>query len=263
MDSRISEFLRAPWVIPTAVGVGSFGAGFAAGYFVKKRQDSVTYYNVDASQLSFEFGATTADVERAKLEFDTDVESSGGGEPERREPLEGISTADPKPDPSTITVDEDALAALESPDEADEEDPVDTVTTTNVFAGALEGWDYDVELAQRKSDAPYVIHKDEFFADEMGYDQQTLTYYDGDDILADEQQTPVYGHERLVGELKFGHGSGDPNVVYVRNEQRQAEYEILFDPGAFSREVLGIGIEEEAEEAELRHSRALTKFRME
>lgn len=123
--------------------------------------------------------------------------------------------------------------------------------TTDVIPGT---WDYEQEVANRTQEAPYILHKDEFYADELEYSQTTLTYYAGDDILVDEEDKPIYNHAHIVGELRFGHGSGDPNVLYVRNDHMKAEYEILFDPGLYSVEVLGLEMEHNDRAEDVKHA---------
>lgn len=131
----------------------------------------------------------------------------------------------------------------------------------NVFAGSDSDWDYESELSTRSPNAPYVIHADEFIGDEMGYKQTTVTYYAGDDIMADVDDTPIYGHRQMMGDLKFGHGSKDPNVVYIRSEPLRMEWEVLRHAGKFGEEVLGLQAEEEMED-EIRHSHPVRKFRI-
>ncbi len=115
---------------------------------------------------------------------------------------------------------------------------------------------------QKRSDKqPYVLHKDEFFADENGYSQITLTYYAGDNILVDESDVPIYNHVDVVGDLLFGHGSGDPKTVYIRNDKQHAEYEVLHDEGLYSQEVLGLEIENNLRVQEIKHSHN-RKFRL-
>ncbi len=109
---------------------------------------------------------------------------------------------------------------------------------------------------------PNVLHKDEFYGEESGYTQVTLTYYAGDQILCDEDDSPVYNHELITGPLLFGHGSNDPNVVHIRNDKRKAEYEILFDPGLYSVDILGLEIENNTRVQDLKHSQN-RKFRLE
>lgn len=146
---------------------------------------------------------------------------------------------------------EEIVRTFTLPEPEDEEEPERTVEVVrrNVFAeaGADDNWDYGVEVKQRDSSEPYVLHKDEFYAEEMsehGFRQFTYTYFDGDDILADEDDKPIYNHHNVVGDLKFGHGSGDPKVVYIRNEKRKEEYEVVKDPGLYSKEILGLEIEQ-------------------
>lgn len=145
---------------------------------------------------------------------------------------------------------------------------VETVRA-NLFADTEEDedhWDYDEEIKKRNPLRPYVIHRDEFFAEEMAtenYLQSTLVYYAGDNIMVDEEEKPIYNHTDVVGnELKFGHGSGDRNTVYIRNMPRSAEYEVLYDPGMYSVEVLGLEIENNERAKDLKHSKE-RKFRPE
>lgn len=132
---------------------------------------------------------------------------------------------------------------------------------------SVPDWDWDAELKHREEisyDTPYILHRNEFFEDETNYGQTTLTYYAGDKKLTDEKDSPLYNQGDIVGDcLRFGHGSGDPHVVYIRNNKLHAEYEVVLHEGSYDVEVLGLDAEEELD-AELRHSehRPL-KFRME
>jgi hypothetical protein len=105
-----------------------------------------------------------------------------------------------------------------------------------------EPGDYSAEDAARGPDRPYVLEVDEYMRNESDYAQATLTYYKEDDILADEDDIPITDVEALVGNDnldKFGHRSGDPRVLYVRNEKIQMEYEIVKHDGSFAEEVGG------------------------
>lgn len=139
----------------------------------------------------------------------------------------------------------------------------DAQAVVNVFVEDGIEWDWETELADREGKEVYILHQDEFFGDESPWDNQSAyTYYAGDDVLVDERESVVYNGRQHVGELRFGHGSKDPNVFYVRNEKLHAEYEVIRNPGSYSIEVLGLAYEEESE-AELKHSRGLGKFRFE
>lgn len=134
----------------------------------------------------------------------------------------------------------------------------------NIFDETNDVWDYELERQIRTKETPYIIHADEFQADEMGWDSQTaLTWYEGDQILTDTHDVPIYNPHTVIGEPRFGHGSGDSNVVYIRNERLQAEYEVIRDPGSYEEIVLGGSdtIEEEYIQVDLKHSRSPSKFR--
>jgi hypothetical protein len=65
----------------------------------------------------------------------------------------------------------------------------------------------------------------------------------------------LYDASEIVGQnLRFGHGSKDPNVVYIRNPRLEMEMEILRDPSSYEKEVLGETIEKRAQTADLKHS---------
>lgn len=146
--------------------------------------------------------------------------------------------------------------------EDNEPDPEDD-TEPDIIIPEVESdveFDYDEELKKRSSTAPYVITSEEFHADELNYTQSSLTYFALDNIMADEDNVPVYNHAVVTGPLLFGHGSGDPDVVYIRNDERRAEYEITKEDKLFSVEVLGLEIENNERAADLKHSK-IHKFR--
>ncbi len=105
-------------------------------------------------------------------------------------------------------------------------------------------WDYDYELEQRTGDEPYIIHEDEFNENEPDYGDMVLTYYAGDNVLANEQDEIVDDVEGLVGSRnlrKFGHGASDKNMVHVRNPRLGLNIEISRTMGKYSTMVLNYG----------------------
>jgi len=118
------------------------------------------------------------------------------------------------------------------------------VERSNVFEKAKveDEWDYEEEVRMRRPDYPYVIHVDEQ-GELAELDQLTWTYYEGDEILCNAGDEVVTDVERSVGLSnldKFGHGSGDANVVYIRNVVLGLEIEILRSTGKYEEEVLGL-----------------------
>jgi hypothetical protein len=142
-----------------------------------------------------------------------------------------------------------------SDEEADELE--DAVVQHNVFDAAVTdptAWDYQHEVALRESqpDKPYVISFEEFHENEVNHDQETMTYYRGDDTLSDSKDKAIDDTEYTVGDdnlLRFGAGSHDANVVYVRNEKISQDFEIILSEGQYQVDVLGMEPPDE-----LRHS---------
>lgn len=134
---------------------------------------------------------------------------------------------------------------------------------SNIFtAGAPVGnFDLEREMALRDAqpDMPYVISFEEYM-EGKGYSQTHMTYYEGDDVLTDENDIPIEEVEATVGNdnlSRFGHGSKDVNLVYVRNDRVELDIEIARSTGKFSEEVSGF-----IEHSEIRRGRdARGRFR--
>lgn len=128
----------------------------------------------------------------------------------------------------------------------------------HTFDTPTDDWDYEVERNIRSSKVIYVIHRDEYIQDEMGFDQSTIEFYTQDGVMTDALQHPIYNYTDFVGHEaldQFGHGSGDNDVVYVRNEQEKAEFEVLLNHGSYEQEVLGIEVEAQYQEQDIKHSK--------
>ncbi len=106
-----------------------------------------------------------------------------------------------------------------------------------------DGWDYEHELAQRTPSRPFIIHQDEFHLNESGYGQVTYTYYEGDGVLTEEDDTVINNPDNLVGIenlSRWGHGSDDFNVIHIRNTALEIEFEVCRSPKSYEEEVLGL-----------------------
>lgn len=96
-------------------------------------------------------------------------------------------------------------------------------------------------IEARTPDRPYIITLEEFTEGEN--DADTLTYYEEDGVLADSQDMPVDRVGEDVGEEnlnKFGFGSNDSRMLYIRNEKLGMDYEIILHQGSFAEVVHGI-----------------------
>jgi hypothetical protein len=246
---------RKEWTTP-AVGVVSFAAGAAAGYFYMRRQADIL---VDtAVEITHELDDLTLDIETMNpfveplKAYQTMVDDFTRAVQQLAEARQTVFQEEPP-------VDAEHHPEIVRPPVTDLK--VEDIGAT-LSAITDDGWSYEEEQKDRTPDAPYVIHRDEFFNRETGYHQNTLQWYVGDKILCDENDVPIYAPEKVVGQLRFGHGSGDPNVVYVRNEKLSAEYEIVRNEGLYQIEVLGIEVEEQADADDLKHSQTIRRFRM-
>ena len=141
----------------------------------------------------------------------------------------------------------------------DDKDPADEPEILNVFTRA-DPWDYaSEEIKRENSNGIYILHRDEFFADEQSFTQLTFNYYAKDDILVDEDDKPVHNYKDVVGELGWGYGSLDPHVFYARNENLKEEFEVLYNDEFYSVEILGYNLESVYEEEDGREK--LMKFK--
>lgn len=260
MNERVYNIINSPARIPFGAGLGiGIAIGLGVGYILDRKktpqvinQNEIPRFNRLHPEELDEFIAS----ERERL-----------GIPDHVEEVEQLPEQDNKDEEDSNNPVDIGKEFVEQKLHAEpmtitpqaEETEVEPVARS-VFAGTDSEWNYEKELSNRSSSEPYVIHKDEFYEQSTDYSQLTLTYYAGDDILVDEDDTPVYNHVQVVGPMQFGHGSGDPNVFHVRNDKRKAEYEILKDPGMYSKEVLGLDIENNARSADLRHSHTVPRF---
>lgn len=114
---------------------------------------------------------------------------------------------------------------------------VQETTQVNVFNE--DGWDYAAEISKRDPEVPYIIHVDEFTQNEPDHDQLTYTYYEVDDVLADQQENTIDDMDAVIGlgNLgRWGHGSKDEHIVYIRNEEMKTDFEVVRDRGSFAEE---------------------------
>lgn len=216
------------WALPLVTGVAGLAVGGVVGYFVGKREvvHKTERYTYIPGQLELDFDKDYhADVVLAP-EVDLGVEA-------------------PKIPPGARVVNNGVVVETVERESIPPKPEPEEFIYTEVFPGVdgVPNWDYDKEIAARRPHIPYVIHRDEFFGQEMGYDQVQWTWYQGDETMADQvTDRAVYEwneHLELIEgvfnlTLLFGHGSGDPHLVYMRSEERNMEYEILLDPGKYS-----------------------------
>lgn len=228
--------------VARAFSAMSFGFGVVAGAVVA---GGVTYLTLERKlRAKYEAQAEAEIAEmrehyRAKAIADQEkpdlqkVVEDLGYVPERSEMQDGTTLEPVEPGAPNVAPSPEALEE-----------------TKNVFKEAEErtrvvdpdaGWDYDTERSNRTAGKPYVIHMDEQ-GEMQGFSDVTWTYYEGDDVLCDARDKIVDSRDEVLGTDftdKFGHGSNDPNVVYIRNEELMVEIELCRSPNSYAEEVQG------------------------
>ena len=87
-----------------------------------------------------------------------------------------------------------------------------------------------------KRTKPYVIPPEQF-GDNEEHEQISLTYY-ADGVLADENDEVIEDVEDAVGIDSLNHfGEYEDDSVFVRNDARKCDYEILLDQRTYSEVV--------------------------
>lgn len=153
------------------------------------------------------------------------------------QPYQDTPVGDPRPNVSEV------IKEIQAADRNvfEDEPPVDEYDTGTDAAWAIPDFVYEEEVKKRSSLAPYII-TDEEFNESDEHEKFSLTYYEGDKVLADDHDEPVDDIEGSVGRenlLRFGHGSNDSRIVYVRNEKRKVDFEIAQHDGSFA-EIIGL-----------------------
>lgn len=116
--------------------------------------------------------------------------------------------------------------------------------------------EFDPEKEVRDPNIPYVISREEYDENPNDNEQAMLTYFAGDDTLVDEDEHQIDDVKENIGEdalKRFGHGSYDSSIVYVRNERRGVDYEVTRSNDTYIHAVFGVD-PDETDETIIRHS---------
>lgn len=169
-------------------------------------------------------------IRKVETDWDIDVEDEAAEKPptEVEEYQQVITELDYSSDDGEVRT-----TIVETPDVTVEETEV---TVRNIFKEKPV-----TSLGERKT--PYPLTDEEYAADEAGFEHITLRYFVGDTTLVDDQEEIIPDVDRVVGieNLEhFGEFSGDPNVLYIRNERLQTDFEVIIDEGEYVAIILGV-----------------------
>lgn len=101
---------------------------------------------------------------------------------------------------------------------------------------------YQHMIANRSDKEPYILTIDEYMTDDPEYQKVSVTFYEGDDTLADDRDTVIPEVEEHLGTdalTKFGLYSKDANIVYVRNERKKMDFEVVRNMASYVEMVAG------------------------
>lgn len=230
------------------------GAGIGSGltYFLANRTLKTKYAEIADSEIEemrehYQAKGRALEAQKGKGDLSEIVKERGYSSPE---PTASASPPMAVQPPKSVLVSEDEQAG-EPPDDAEMAvnavEGTNGVRTRNIFRDTpveeLPVWNAQEELKRRNQERPYVVHRDEVHATD-GYDSVSMTYYVGDDVLCNERDEVIDPADRedLVGEAnldRFGHGSGDPSIVYIRNDNLEILYELVRSPNSYAEEVHG------------------------
>lgn len=223
--------------ILSGVSAASLAVGCASGWFLARRTIEKAY----AIRLTEEMRQTKAFYENLYGKDDPEklVEDLG------REVQDSDEEVPPKSqyDYTSDEVPQEVLEKVASKmAKAQAEVEAEAAPMHNAFDNPAPSWVQQDEELERKNGVPYIISQEEFNTNEWEFEEGQLTYYEGDDTLADSRDEPIPEQYKAVGELtleRFGHGSSDPNIVYVCNEQMEMIFEIARSTKSFAEDVLG------------------------
>lgn len=136
----------------------------------------------------------------------------------------------------------------------DEEEPVDkTSTTLSIFDRTVPAPDEEDDEDEDEDDyeviegAPFLIAEAEYFENEPEYMLDTLTYYELDDTLTDENNSQIDRVDETIGGRHlhmFKKSNTGKTSLYVRNDDHQTLYEIILVEQSYAAVILGMDEEE-------------------
>lgn len=254
--AEVAAVVRNNPVLLAGVGVAVLAVGATAGYFVAKKILTTKFEALLEDEIA---NAKEYYKRQNKAEEYSDPETALEAfipDEEEREALrERARLARFRQESHTVDDEGDLVIAERHTEIEEVEVEEEAPKVHNIFRDGdpvevgADTFDYDTEVAQRTEDAPYVITKEEFYENEPDFAQESVTYYGGDGVLADDGDAPIDDISGNVGEDnldRFGAGSHDPRVVYVRNNKRGLDYEITLDDRSFAHVVAGLSDEDEA-----------------
>lgn len=121
---------------------------------------------------------------------------------------------------------------LNKVEETEEEEPTEEETEVKVYETIVKteytNYSNKVNVEEKDIETPYVIKPDEF-GEVDDYETETYYYY-ANGILANEYDKVIDDIKNTVGlDFKTHFGEYEKDAVYIRNDYKETDYEILRD----------------------------------
>lgn len=231
-----NEKLKITLALGTGLMVGGLvGYAIAEKHVRKQAEDEIA----DARRVFNKLREEAVDAAEKQARSDWfGPDAQGDGEDVEEETTEDLTVADlheaaralnyappsgPRPDPRPPI--ESFIDDIKEPEVKSVYDPAKDPTQ----------WDRDPNF-------PYVITEEEFMQDAENYSKITIKYYDKDSSLVDEREQYIPNMDSIVGEDNmehFGIGTDSPDIVYVRNDRLESDFEVTREHANYSIDILG------------------------
>lgn len=99
------------------------------------------------------------------------------------------------------------------------------------------------EQTRRDESAPYLITIEEYMGDRHDFAKTTATYWEEDDTIVNDDEKPMDDVNEVIGNdnlMTFGSDPEEPDMIWVRNEHLEVDFEIARDQRSYHEVVLGI-----------------------
>ncbi len=206
-------------LVSSAAGI-SGAIGFASGYYLLRKQLEAKYTEISHEEIA-----------EAKAYYSRMYKKD-----DFADPIE-LATKHQQDE----EMDEDLSVVLETVEEIVEELEYRDSPVHDQEAELL----LSLVQAAKAENKPYLISKQAFLENEVEHDQLTLVYYEEDDLLIDpsdnivEDVDPLIGLSHLSNFGDFKVLGDDNNIIYIRNEAQQIDFEVIRSKGNYAKEVLG------------------------
>lgn len=207
--------MKASTSFIAGLAIGAAGGIVAGATYMKRKMDEYIEDQVDEEVRKFVddyFARKEEEAEESDISEDED-EPDDNPYHTYNSLNENLQKNYHKPDPSKIFRD----PLMEHPEEPEDEHDI---------------LDENPTRKEKKEDDdmkdPKLISEDKFDED-IEFDKETLYYYQGDDVLTDEDEHEVDNQLELVGDAldKFGFRDNDEQVIHVRNFEKKVDYEVI------------------------------------